>query len=75
MVISDLLMPHLGGHEVIRTVRAADPCLPIVAASGTEQDAATLQSFVDLRVGFVKKPFTKPELLGAVHAALRAARG
>ncbi len=34
MVITDLLMPGMGGDELIRRLRQADPELPIVVMTG-----------------------------------------
>ena len=60
MVITDLLMPGMGGNELIRRLRKADPELPIVVMTGhtnfgDEQDivaegaSAVLQKPISLR--------------------------
>ena len=62
MVITDLLMPGMGGNELIRRLRQADPELPIVVMTGhtdfgDEQDIVAEGAFAVLR-----KPISLREL-------------
>ena len=60
MVITDLLMPGMGGNELIRRLRQTDPELPIVVITGhtnfgddrdivAEGASAVLQKPISLR--------------------------
>lgn len=72
LVLLDIVMPGLDGHEVCRRLRA-DPAtrlLPVVmvTASGEEQKVTALESGAD---DFITKPVNQPELLARVKSLLR----
>ena len=75
IVLLDIVMPEMDGHEVCRRIRSAPATefLPVVmiTASGTEQRLAALESGAD---DFVTKPFDKSELLARVASLTRIKR-
>jgi adenylate cyclase len=75
IVLLDILMPGMDGHEVCRRIRAtpATEFLPVVmiTASGSEQRLVALQSGAD---DFVTKPFDQSELLARVASLARIKR-
>jgi adenylate cyclase len=75
LVLLDIVMPGMDGHEVCRRIRAtpATEFLPVVmiTASGSEQRLAALESGAD---DFVTKPFDKSELLARVASLARIKR-
>ncbi|WP_025324405.1 response regulator [Deferrisoma camini] len=76
LVFTDILMPNKGGLVLIKDLRERAPRLPIVATSGGGRTgklnflstARTFRGVVTL-----KKPFSRRELLDAVHQALATA--
>jgi two-component system cell cycle sensor histidine kinase/response regulator CckA len=71
VVITDLRMPNMDGLDLIRTLRARYPNLPVIAASGM----ADGRSEDALQAGahtFLAKPFSEEELQRALQEALRA---
>lgn len=71
LVILDIGMPRMDGLEVLRRLRAADACLPVIML--TARDAPTEQVH-GLETGaddYVVKPFIFEVLLARVHAQLR----
>jgi chemotaxis protein histidine kinase CheA/ActR/RegA family two-component response regulator len=73
VLVTDLEMPRLDGHELIGRVRRSSELkqLPVVVVSSRTADAIrarVLQSGAD---GFVPKPLRRKLLLDAVDAALR----
>jgi adenylate cyclase len=75
LVLLDIAMPEMDGHEVCRRIRAtpATAFLPVVmiTASGSEQRLAALESGAD---DFIAKPFDKSELLARVASLARIKR-
>jgi DNA-binding response OmpR family regulator len=74
LVVVDVMLPRLGGLEVVRAIRQADPDLPvlILSAKGQEGDkVAGLQLGAD---DYMVKPFGLKELLARIDALLRRRR-
>jgi DNA-binding response OmpR family regulator len=74
LLVVDVMLPRLGGLEVIRELRKEDPDLPmlILSAKGQESDkVAGLQLGAD---DYMVKPFSLKELLARIDALLRRRR-
>ena len=75
VVLLDILMPGMDGHEVCRSIRStsATEFLPVVmiTASGSQQRLAALESGAD---DFITKPFDQSELLARVASLARIKR-
>lgn len=74
LVVVDVMLPRLGGLEVVRELRKEDPDLPvlILSAKGQESDkVAGLQLGAD---DYMVKPFGLKELLARIDALLRRRR-
>lgn len=70
VVLTDLHMPHVGGLELARRVRARAPSVPIIVASGLFDDD-TLTALDALGgIARLEKPFTATTLADALHAAI-----
>ena len=70
MVVSDVVMPRLGGVELAELIRSRYPKLPVILMSGYGPGASELTGIAQLH-----KPFTIDELLTAVSAALATSDG
>jgi PAS domain S-box-containing protein len=68
-VVTDLMMPTLGGIELARLLRERRPGLPVVFVSGYTDNGLVARE-LDRSVLLVKKPFTPRELLHALRRAL-----
>jgi DNA-binding response OmpR family regulator len=69
----DIMMPEIDGFEVCRQVRAADAAVPILFLSAKNEE---LDVVVGLGLGaddFIRKPFTRAEVMARIRAALRRA--
>ncbi|MEJ0079140.1 MAG: response regulator transcription factor [Alphaproteobacteria bacterium] len=71
LVILDLGLPDIAGHELLRTIRARNERVPIVVLSSRGDEAGKVQA-LDLGADdYVTKPFGMDELLARMRAALR----
>lgn len=73
LVLTDVMMPAMGGVELVRALRARRPRLPIVATTGMAEDDKR-SALTELGVNaIVDKPASPQAMLRAVHAALNPA--
>lgn len=71
MIILDLGLPDIQGHELLRTIRARNDGVPIVVLSSRGDEAGKVQA-LDLGADdYLTKPFGMEELLARLRAALR----
>lgn len=72
LVITDMMMPRMGGGDLVRAIRRLDPCMPVIAISGLPSSAEKDPSSIDVSgLGintYLTKPFTEAELLAAIAA-------
>jgi DNA-binding response OmpR family regulator len=74
LVVLDLMLPRLGGLDIVREVRKADPDLPILIVSAKNQE---IDKVAGLQLGaddYMVKPFGLKELLARIDALLRRRR-
>ncbi len=72
-VVLDLMLPNRGGLEILASLHAAKPSLPVIvltAKGDVEDRVAGLDAGA---VDYLVKPFSLAELLARVRAQLRAA--
>lgn len=71
LIILDLGLPDIQGHELLRTIRARNESVPIVVLSSRGDEAGKVQA-LDLGADdYLTKPFGMDELLARLRAALR----
>jgi len=70
LVLSDVIMPGMGGRELSRSLAASRPGLPILFMSGYNDDGELAGSGADLGTGVLAKPFTAETLATQVREAL-----
>jgi len=74
LLLVDVMLPRLGGLELVRALRAADPEVPILILSAKGQEADKVAG-LDLGADdYMVKPFSLKELLARISAALRRGR-
>ena len=74
VLITDLVMPEVGGRIVAERLRAANPALPVLFISGYDPDPVMLGVSEQANTSFLAKPFTGVALLEAVRQLVPAAR-
>ena len=70
LVVTDLSMPHVGGLELCRRLRAVSD-VPIIVLSVKGEEATKIEALDAGADDYVTKPFGMGELLARVRAALR----
>ena len=71
LIVLDLGLPDMQGHELLRTMRARNDSVPIVVLSSRDDEAGKVQALDSGADDYVTKPFGMDELLARMRAALR----
>ena len=71
LVLVDLGLPDMRGHDLLRTIRERHPDLPVVVLSSRDDEVGKVEA-LDLGADdYVTKPFGMNELIARVRTALR----
>jgi PAS domain S-box-containing protein len=73
LVLTDIVMPGLGGRALAEAVRELYPALPVLFMSGYDAGYADTTAGEQLAVGHLQKPFDLEALLNAVADAVTPA--
>jgi two-component system cell cycle sensor histidine kinase/response regulator CckA len=74
LVISDVVMPEMGGRELGRRLAALRPSMPVLYTSGYTGEDVIERGLLDPDAPFQQKPFTPEDLARKVREMLDAAR-
>ncbi len=70
LIITDLVMPRMGGHELSTQVAALDPNIAFLFISGYTEDNAARRDMLSKGSCFLMKPFTVADISQAVDRAI-----
>jgi PAS domain S-box-containing protein len=70
LVITDVVMPVMGGRELAARLYAMCPGLKILFTSGYTDDAILKEGFIQPDTSFIQKPFTPQSLLAIVRTMM-----
>jgi len=73
-VVTDLVMPEMGGRELAEALRRERPDLPVLFVSGYTDDPLARRAIEDPSVTFLAKPFAPADLLATVRGMLATAQ-
>ncbi len=71
LVVSDVIMPHLGGGEMFQQLRLKRPGIRVLFMSGFSGSMISDRVLPDSSIRCLQKPFTPAELLEAVHQCMK----
>jgi anti-anti-sigma factor len=72
LILTDVVMPRLGGEELRERVREVDPTLPILFSSGYSENTIHTRFIRDAGLRLIRKPYDSKELLRNVRMVLDA---
>ena len=72
VVLTDVVMPVMGGRELVTRLRSIRPELRVIFTSGYASDPNTAQHARAFGAGFLQKPFVPSALRRAVREMLDA---
>ena len=69
-IVSDVVMPRMGGRELARQIDTEFPGLPVLFVSGYSGEEAVGRGLIDPGQPFLQKPFSGDELVLRLSALL-----
>ncbi|MBR9842228.1 MAG: response regulator transcription factor [Rhodobacteraceae bacterium] len=75
LILLDLGLPDMNGHEVLRQLRLARVETPILILSGDDDTDSKLKGFGFGADDYLTKPFHREELVARIHAIVRRSKG
>jgi two-component system, cell cycle sensor histidine kinase and response regulator CckA len=70
LVVLDMVMPRLGGRATLARMRATNPAVKAILATGVGLEGDATEALREGALGFVQKPFALRELAAKVGGAL-----
>ncbi|MDX1632177.1 MAG: response regulator, partial [Thermoanaerobaculia bacterium] len=70
MILSDVVMPDVGGVELVRTLRGEGCRLPVLFVSGHTDDTLGELEVLEEEIDLLEKPFDPDRLVSRVRSAL-----
>ena len=75
LILLDLNLPDMSGHEVLRQIRQARVETPILILTGSDDTENKLKGFGFGADDYMTKPFHRDELVARIHAIIRRSKG
>ena len=75
LILLDLGLPDMNGHEVLRQLRMARIETPILILSGADDTDNKIKGFGFGADDYLTKPFHREELVARIHAIIRRSKG
>ena len=72
LLLTDVIMPQMGGKQLYDTVRKINPALKVLFMSGYTGEAIFQHGVLDEGINFIQKPFRTKELARKVREVLDA---
>ena len=75
LILLDLDLPDMDGHEVLRQLRLARVETPILILTGSDDTENKIKGFGFGADDYLTKPFHREELVARIHAIIRRSKG
>ena len=70
LLVTDVVMPEMGGGELVDQLRSSRPELKVLYISGYTNDEVMRRGISQKEAAFIQKPFTSEELMAKVREVL-----
>jgi PAS domain S-box-containing protein len=70
LLLTDVIMPHMNGHDLATRLRATHPTLPVIYVSGYAEPLLASRSTLPAGVTLLSKPVTEQQIFAAIRRAL-----
>ena len=74
LLLTDVVLPEIGGRELADRLRTSRPKMDCLFMSGYTIDAIASRGVLDPGLHFIQKPLTKEDLAVKIRAALDAGK-
>ena len=75
IILLDLNLPDMAGHDVLRQLRLARIDTPILILTGSDDTENKIRGFGFGADDYLTKPFQREELVARIHAIVRRSKG
>ena len=75
LILLDLNLPDMHGHEVLRQLRLSRIDTPILILTGSDDTETKIKGFGFGADDYLTKPFHREELVARIHAIIRRSKG
>jgi two-component system cell cycle response regulator CtrA len=75
LILLDLGLPDMTGHDVLRKLRMARIDTPVLILSGADDNDSKIKGFGFGADDYLTKPFHREELVARIHAIIRRSKG
>src|SRR6056297_206671 len=75
LILLDINLPDMNGHEVLRQLRLSKIGTPILILSGDDDTESKIKGFGFGADDYLTKPFHREELVARIHAIIRRSKG
>lgn len=75
LILLDLNLPDMDGHEVLRQLRLSRVETPILILTGSDDTENKIKGFGFGADDYLTKPFHREELVARIHAIIRRSKG
>jgi len=70
LLLTDVVMPHMNGHDLATHLQATHPTLPVIYMSGYAEPLLAARTTLPAGVTLLNKPVTKQHILAAIRRTL-----
>ncbi len=70
VVVTDIVMPKLGGIELTKRLRQQHPVVPVILISGYSEEISVMQNLPHNHIAYLQKPFASAQLVAIIRNLL-----